>query len=114
MKQNIDISIKDLLSIQDKLKRELRWLLYLYDDYRDYFKGKTPDEAESRYYMEKYLESGYDSEGLFSLNFSGSTLKCEIKNNRKERNKISQDLKDIKNQIKEKHRYENNRNISKK
>lgn len=65
------------------------------------------------YYCEKHLESGYDSEGLFSLNFSGS-LKSEIRKNREERNKISQDLRDIKNQIKERHRYEKNRYISEK
>ena len=114
MKTENNISIKQLLSIREKLKRDLRWLLYQYDEYRKYFLDTNPDGAEMKYYWEKYLESGFESQGLFSLNFNGS-LKQEIKKNRMERNKISQDLKDIKNQIKEKHRYENKyRNISKK
>ena len=94
------LSVKELLLLESKLKLELRFLLYLYNYYCNCFKGKTPEEAEMRYYCEKYEESGYDSEGLFSLNHT--TLKMKIKENRTERNNIASDLKEIKLRIKEK------------
>jgi len=84
-----------------------------YNEYRKYFIGRTPQEAEDKYYGEKYLESGYDSEGLFSLNFT-SSLRREMMENKLERNEIAYFLRNIKNQIKNQHRNEtNNRNIPK-
>ena len=49
MEEENNISIKDLLSIQEKLKRELKWLLSTRDGYRNYFRGKAPAVAEMQF-----------------------------------------------------------------
>jgi len=90
--------IKIYLEKRKKLINEFDYLLYKYREYQEYFIGRTPQEAEMKYYSDMFDQSGYDSEGLFSLNHTFS-LKDKMDKNRQERNKISLEIKELKSKI---------------
>ena len=86
-----------------KLISEFNWLLYEYGELKEFFIGTTsPEEAELKYYSQKFSESGYLSEGRFCLNFNGSLLE-EIKKNKTKRNQLTIQIKELKEKIKEEH-----------
>ena len=95
---NESVEHKDLLNKQQRLIGELNVLLFQYRELQDYFKGKTPQEAESNFYSEEYWESGYDSEGLFSLHHK--TLKERISENREKRKELHSQLDELKKELK--------------
>jgi hypothetical protein len=93
-------NIKNLLNKREKLISNFNCLLYDYRELKSFYKkGETVQDAEMNYYSYLYNLSGYDSEGLFSLEFR-STLKSEIAQNKKERNEICKQIHEIKKQIK--------------
>jgi len=86
-----------------KLISEFNWLLYEYGELKEFFIGTTsPHEAEIKYYTEKFIESGYLSEGLFSLNFTTSLFK-EMEKNKTKRKELTTQIKELKEKIKEEH-----------
>jgi len=93
--------MKELEKHKKKLISEFNWLLYEYGELKQYFIGTTsPEEAEMRYYSKKLSESGYLSEGLFSLNFNGSLFK-EIEKNKTKRKELTKQIKELKGKIQE-------------
>lgn len=91
--------LRDLRNKQNKYKLELSSLMYDYRELQRYFKeSNSTQEAEDLFYNRKFMESGYDSEGKFSMRYN--SLLSEIKSNRESRYEVSQSLKSIKNEIK--------------
>lgn len=95
MKNKLEILKKE----QFRYKLELSSLMYDYKEFQKFFIGvKSIQEAEDFFYITKFMESGYDSEGKFSLLYNHS-LMSKIKENKEERNKISRCLKETKYKI---------------
>jgi hypothetical protein len=90
---------KEMIEYQKRLIGELNNLMEEYRDYQKYFIGRTPAEAESRYELDKMEELGYDSESRFSLDYNTS-LKKKMEENRKKRNDISLELRNLKYKLK--------------
>ncbi len=85
------------------LENKLFWELREYRELQKYFiRTNSPSEAEMLYYSDRFSESGYISEGLFSLNFN-TTLFKEIKKNKEQRNKITSEIKNLKEKIRSEH-----------
>lgn len=62
-----------LETLRRKLKREIIHAMIDYREYQEYYVGVTPEEADNKYYIVKFIESGYDSEGnLNKSNQQGS------------------------------------------
>lgn len=89
--------LKELKEEHRRLVADFDWLLHIRQDYIDYFK-KYGAEAEDKYYGEQLWESGYDSEGLFSLHHK--SLKSKIEENKEERKKLTEKIKELKTEIK--------------
>jgi hypothetical protein len=92
--------MEELLHLRKSLLRELKYLMFEYRDYQRYFVGRTPIEAEDKFYAEKFDESGHDTwyEGAFSLEHT--SLKERMKKNKVKRNEIALELKELKRLIK--------------
>jgi len=88
---------KSLRAEQKYLIFRSKSLLCDYDDWVNYFR-KYGGRAEYQYYLEQLQESGYESEGYFSLHHE--TLRAKIRQNRNERKVIAVRLKQIKKLLK--------------
>ncbi len=91
--------LRELEKLKYNLICDFNWSLIERNNFLQYFlRYKSCSEAEDRYYTEKWIESGFDSEGLFSMHHE--TLSKRIKENKKERKEIIEKIKKIKIAIK--------------
>jgi len=86
-----------------KSESDHKFLLHKYNLLKQYFQGtNTAQEAEMKYYSEQFQKSGYLEEGRFSLNYN-SSLFDEMNKNKKQRKKLTQDITNLKKEIKKTH-----------
>lgn len=94
--------MKTLIEKRKSLIIHFNCLLREYKEYQEYFIGVSkPEEAEDKFYAERFNESGHDVyyEGVFS--FEHKSLFWRIEENKKQRNLITSEIKNLKKQIKE-------------
>jgi hypothetical protein len=96
--------MEELLHRRKILLQELKYLTWEYRDYQQYFVGRTPMEAEDRFYSKQFDDSGHDIwyEGTFSLEHV--SLKERMKKNKVKRNELAKKLKELKYLIKQSNR----------
>jgi len=99
-------NIKILEGQKRRLINEFNWLLFEFNEYKQLISSSTSfEEAENKYYSQKFNESGHDShyEGYF-YSFEYKSLSKKIKENKEKRNELTIKIRELKHQIKNLHK----------